>query len=55
MAFYARCMMEMALELAKTDSIFESIAVTYLGHFVTIAEAINDPRDGNLLINLFDR
>jgi hypothetical protein len=41
MAFYAGRMLTIALELAKTNPVYEDIASKFLEHYVEIAEAIN--------------
>ena len=41
MAFYAGRMLTIALELAKTNPVYEDIASKFLEHFVEIADAIN--------------
>ncbi|MBS0605106.1 MAG: glucosidase [Verrucomicrobia bacterium] len=40
MGFYALIMMKMALELAKVKPLFERLAMVYLEHFISIANAI---------------
>ena len=40
MGFFALIMMKIALELAKTKSLFERLAMVYLEHFISIAGAI---------------
>jgi hypothetical protein len=50
MAFYALCLMRMAIELAATvtegKKSYEDMAVTYLGHFTRISQALNDEFTG---------
>lgn len=41
MALYALSMLQIALEIAKTDQAYEDMATKFLGHFVFIAEALN--------------
>ncbi len=41
MALYCLNMLEMALEIALIDESFEDMALKYFGHFVFIAEALN--------------
>jgi hypothetical protein len=41
MAFYSATMLSMALELAKTDPVYEDMASKFFEHFVGIADAIN--------------
>lgn len=41
MAFYSATMLNIALELAKTDPTYEDIASKFFEHFMSIAEAIN--------------
>ena len=43
MAFYAQCMLEMALELALVDPTYEDIAIKFYQHVVAIAAAVNRP------------
>jgi hypothetical protein len=42
MAMYALNLMRIALELAKTNSVYEDIATKFFEHFLHIAEAMND-------------
>lgn len=42
MALYCLNMLEMALEIALHDDSFEDMALKYFGHFVFIAEALNN-------------
>ncbi|MEL4308086.1 MGH1-like glycoside hydrolase domain-containing protein [Joostella sp. CR20] len=46
MALYSLSMLEISLEIAMHDDAFEDMAIKYFGHFVFIAEALN-----NLSIN----
>lgn len=46
MAFYCVTMLEMALELARTDSSYEDIASKFFEHFVEIADTMNDVKTG---------
>jgi len=46
MAFYCASMLNIALELAETRSVYEDIASKFLEHYVTIVEALNH-HDGN--------
>jgi hypothetical protein len=41
MAFYAQCMLDMALELALVDSSYEELATKFYEHVISIAAAIN--------------
>jgi hypothetical protein len=41
MAFYSATMLSIALELAKTDPVYEDMASKFFEHFVGIADAIN--------------
>ena len=41
MAFYCTTMLSMALELAKTDPVYEDMASKFFEHFVHIADAMN--------------
>tara|TARA_R110002020_G_scaffold187962_4_gene386476 strand:+ start:298 stop:2931 length:2634 start_codon:yes stop_codon:yes gene_type:complete len=41
MALYCLNLLEMSLEIAQEDESFEDMATKYLGHFVFIAEALN--------------
>ncbi len=41
MAFYCVTMLNMALELARTDSSYEDIASKFFEHFVQIADTMN--------------
>jgi len=41
MAFYCASMLNIALELAQTRSVYEDIASKFLEHYVTIVEALN--------------
>ncbi|RDD46434.1 Uncharacterized protein TrispH2_002019 [Trichoplax sp. H2] len=41
MAFYAVCMLDIALELAQTDIAYEDMASKFFEHFVAIVDAIN--------------
>lgn len=41
MALYCLNMLEIALEIAMVDEAFEDMAIKYFGHFVFIAEALN--------------
>lgn len=41
MALYCLNMLEIALEIALVDEAFEDMAIKYFGHFVFIAEALN--------------
>ena len=41
MAFYAGCMLSMALELAQDNPAYEDIATKFFEHFVAIARAMN--------------
>ena len=41
MGFYCASMLNMALELAQTRSVYEDIASKFLEHYVTIVEALN--------------
>jgi len=43
MAFYAACMLDMALELADEDDSYEELAITYLSFYAGLANAINEP------------
>ncbi|SDB28485.1 Glycosyl hydrolase family 63 C-terminal domain-containing protein [Flavobacteriaceae bacterium MAR_2010_188] len=42
MALFCLNMLEMSLEIAKEDDAYEDMATKYLGHFVFIAEALNE-------------
>ncbi|MBA3938789.1 MAG: glucosidase [Planctomycetes bacterium] len=48
MAFYAGRMLTIALELAKTNPVYEDIASKFLEHYIEIAEAINTLGSGGL-------
>ncbi len=41
MAFYCSTLMQMALELAREDPSYESMAIKFFEHFVAIADSIN--------------
>ena len=41
MALYCLNMLEMSLEIAYEDDVYEDMATKYLGHFIFIAEALN--------------
>lgn len=41
MAFYCQCMLEIALVLAETDSVYEEIAFKFVRHFMWIAYAMD--------------
>ena len=41
MAFYAQCMLDMALELAVIDPTYEELAIKFYEHLISIAAAIN--------------
>jgi hypothetical protein len=41
MAFFSRCMLQIALELALVDPSYEDMAVKFLDHFTLIASALN--------------
>jgi hypothetical protein len=41
MAFYAQCMLDMALELAVVDPTYEEMAIKFYEHVISIAAAIN--------------
>jgi hypothetical protein len=42
MALYCLNMLEMSLEIAKKDDTYEDMATKYFGHFIFIAEALNN-------------
>eukprot|EP00048_Salpingoeca_helianthica_P012879 m.189737 g.189737 ORF g.189737 m.189737 type:complete len:917 (+) comp15433_c0_seq5:243-2993(+) len=46
MAFYCVTMLDMALELARTDSAYEDIASKFFEHFVEIVDTMNDSKHG---------
>ena len=46
MAFYARCMLEMSLELAVQDPVYEDMAIKFIQHFTVIQAAINNHDTG---------
>ena len=41
-------MLDMALELALTDPVYEDMASKFFEHFVAIAEAMNNLGDGKV-------
>lgn len=41
MAFYAVCMLDIALELAQNDIAYEDMASKFFEHFIAIVDAIN--------------
>ena len=47
MALYCLNMLEMSLEIAYEDDVYEDMATKYLGHFIFIAEALNKQDSGN--------
>lgn len=47
MALYCLNMLEIALEIAIEDEVFEDMAIKYFGHFTFIAEALNKIREGS--------
>src|SRR5207253_2234914 len=49
MAFYAQCMLEMALELALVDPTYEDVAIKFYQHVIAIAAAINRPNAADSL------
>eukprot|EP00117_Sycon_ciliatum_P049930 scpid12923/ scgid35323/ Uncharacterized protein YMR196W len=51
MAFFCVVMLDMALELALTDPVYEDMASKFFEHFVAIAEAMNALGDGKGLWN----
>ena len=51
MGMYCLNMLAIALELAREDSAYENVASKFFEHFVRIAQAMNDPRNG---IELWD-
>jgi hypothetical protein len=51
MGMYCLNMLAIALELARENSAYESVASKFFEHFVRIAQAMNDPRNG---IELWD-
>ena len=46
MALFCLNMLEIALEIAQEDEVFEDMAIKYFGHFVFIAEALNKLKEG---------
>ncbi len=48
MAFFCATMLEMALELAETDPVYEDLASKFFEHFVHIADAMNTLGGGGL-------
>ena len=46
MALYAVVMLNISLELALSDSAYEDMAIKFLEHFTSIADAINQMSDG---------
>jgi hypothetical protein len=46
MAFYSQCMLEIAVELAAHDPVYEDVAANFVVHFVLIARAMNSVGDG---------
>ena len=48
MAFYAQCMLDMALELALVDPTYEDVAIKFYQHVVAIAAAVNRRGDDAL-------
>ena len=46
MAMYAVVMLNISLELALSDSAYEDMAIKFLEHFTSIADAINQMSDG---------
>ncbi|MFW5829632.1 MAG: MGH1-like glycoside hydrolase domain-containing protein [Planctomycetota bacterium] len=48
MAFYCLTMLAIALELARSDGIYEDLAAKFLKHYVAIADAVNDMAGGGL-------
>lgn len=52
MAFFALVMLDMALELAYEDPVYEDMASKFFEHFVSIADAINNVGgDGQCPVN----
>jgi len=51
MGMYCLNMLAIALELARENSAYENVASKFFEHFVRIAQAMNDPRNG---IELWD-
>lgn len=45
MAFFATCMLDMALELAVHDPVYEDMASKFFEHFISIADAMNNMGD----------
>ena len=46
MALYSVVMLNISLELALTDAAYEDMAIKFLEHFTSIADAINQMSDG---------
>lgn len=42
MAFFAACMLNIALELAEHDPVYEDMASKFFEHFIAITDAINN-------------
>ena len=45
MAFFATCMLDIALELAAYDPVYEDMASKFFEHFIAIADAMNKMGD----------
>ena len=41
MAFFSQCMLEIAIELAQTDAVYEDFVLKFTEHFLTIASAMD--------------
>jgi hypothetical protein len=56
MAFYALCMMRIAIELSVSlnegKKAYEDMAIMYLGYFTRISQALNDESTGNVFVLL---